>query len=41
MIKTQKAQKPQNNQTNMIEVKKKQNKNVDQILGIFKLECLL
>lgn len=37
MIKTQKAQKPQNNQTNMIEVKKKQNKNVDQILGMFKV----
>lgn len=37
MIKTQKAQKPQNNQTNMIEDKKKQNKNVDQILGMFKV----
>lgn len=38
MIKTQKAQKPLNNQTNIIEdQKKKQNKNVDQILGMFKV----
>lgn len=37
MIKTQKAQKPLYNQTNIIEDQKKQNKNVDQILGMFKV----